>query len=349
LLDGGSASSNAYAALRRIATEEGLRTLGERDPGHLELSTSGTSADVRAATGATVSSNVVTRTDKPTIPMLPSAAQTAVTAPVARVAQVAQVATVASATRFVETKVAKPAEVSRVASVARPGVASSLTQTSAPRNAQAAQANAQPQVNVVASQANSGNQQFGASQDERGQQQNSDDRENTGYATAYGVSKRTEFAVPNLVAAPTAATSQAHRAAQIIAAHEDAPAKPLSQIVMAVDAGNGTTDRIQLDLRGSSLNAKIDASDEHTASRMDAHKSELVRTLTRDGLDVESLEIRNTSTVATTVAAESAHRSSDSSSNGRSERGAQWQQQQHRQRSENERRQQQREERGGKK
>ena len=44
---------------------------------------------------------------------------------------------------------------------------------------------------------------------------------------------------------------------------------------MAVDAGNGTTDRIQIALRGSSLNATIDAGDaargtgdgvEHTTS-----------------------------------------------------------------------------------
>jgi hypothetical protein len=118
---------------------------------------------------------------------------------------------------------------------------------------------------------------------------------------------------------------------------------------MAVDAGNGTTDRIQLDLRGSSLNATIDTSDPRAAHAMGEHKSELVRTLTRDGLDVDSLEIRATTTAAAPAAAESAHRSSDSSSNARSERGAQWQQQQHRQRSENERRQQQRDERGGKK
>jgi hypothetical protein len=149
---------------------------------------------------------------------------------------------------------------------------------------------------------------------------------------------------------PSAATTSVHRAAQIIAAREDAPARPLSQIVMAVDAGNGTTDRIQLDLRGTSLNAQIDAGDPRAAHAMSAHKSELVHALTRDGVEVESVEVRTATTVAAaTVAAESAQRSSDSSSNSRFERGAQWQQQQNRQRSENERRQQQRDERGGKK
>jgi hypothetical protein len=191
----------------------------------------------------------------------------------------------------------------------------------------------------MANQTSARNQQSGANPEERSRQ-NTGDRDSAGYGAAYGVSRRegSEFTVPSIVASPSAGASAAHRAAEIIATREDAPARPLSQIVMAVDAGNGTSDRIQLDLRGSSLNATIDAGDQRTARSMAAHKSELVHTLTRDGLDIESLEIRAT-TVAAPVAAESAHRSSDSSSHSRSERGAQWQQQQHRQRSENERRQ----------
>ena len=56
-----------------------------------------------------------------------------------------------------------------------------------------------------------------------------------------------------------ARSTAAERAAKLIAAFEDAPARPLSQITMSVDAGNGTTDRVQLAMRGSSLNATIDA------------------------------------------------------------------------------------------
>jgi hypothetical protein len=205
----------------------------------------------------------------------------------------------------------------------------------------------QPNIVGLANRAPAGDQRFGANSEERSQQ-NASDRDGTPYGAAYGIGKRaSEFTVPNVVA--TTATSTTQRVVDVVAAREDAPARPLSQIVMSVDAGNGTTDRIQLDLRGSSLNAKIDTGDLHAAHEMGARKSELVRALTRDGLEVESLEVRAAATVATPAAAESAHLSSDSSSNARSERGAQWQQQQHRQRSENERRQQQRDERGGKK
>ena len=44
ILDGGTAGNDAYNALQRIAREEGLRTLGAKDPGHLELPGSDTSS-----------------------------------------------------------------------------------------------------------------------------------------------------------------------------------------------------------------------------------------------------------------------------------------------------------------
>jgi hypothetical protein len=257
---------------------------------------------------------------------------------------VARVAQMAPAARVVNAKVDRPADVARVASVVRPGVANSLTRVPATQNTAPAPA----QGLSIANQTSARNQQSGANPEERSQQ-NTGDRDGTGYGAAYGVGRRagSEFAIPNIVASTSAGTSAAQRAADIVAAREDAPARPLSQIVMAVDAGNGTTDRIQLDLRGSSLNAAIDVGDQRAAHTMSTHKPELIRALTRDGLEVESLEIRGTAATAAPVAAESAHRSSDSSSNSRSDRGAQWQQQHHRQRSEHERRQQQRDERGG--
>lgn len=94
-LDGGVAGLDAYAALQRIAAEEGLRTLGARDPGHLELqgtkpsfpidATSLNDAHYGAASPGQVS--------------------------IARLGEVAQVAQVA---------VARPAQVARVATVVQP-------------------------------------------------------------------------------------------------------------------------------------------------------------------------------------------------------------------------------------
>ena len=50
VLDDGTAGLDAYAELQRIAGEEGLRTLGARDPGHLELPSSGATAVTAGAT-----------------------------------------------------------------------------------------------------------------------------------------------------------------------------------------------------------------------------------------------------------------------------------------------------------
>jgi hypothetical protein len=92
-VDGGSADSSAYKALQRIAKEEGLQTLGAKDPGHLELRGTGKNA------------NDVT----PAIPAEPADASGPGAVSVARVAQIAQVAKVAQA------RAPRPAQVARVA------------------------------------------------------------------------------------------------------------------------------------------------------------------------------------------------------------------------------------------
>jgi D-alanyl-D-alanine dipeptidase len=147
-------------------------------------------------------------------------------------------------------------------------------------------------------------------------------------------------------------TSTASQRAERIMAAQDAPARPLSQIVMSVDNGNGTSDRIQIGLRGSTLNATIDAADQHAANAMRTHSDELVRSLTRDGVDVESVRVRNTApatSAAPVVTVDPSQKPQDSSSHSRFNREAQWDQQRGQQRSNNnERRQQQRQQRGGK-
>jgi hypothetical protein len=144
------------------------------------------------------------------------------------------------------------------------------------------------------------------------------------------------------------ATATAAQRAERIAAMDDSPARPLSQIVVSVDAGNGTTDRIQVALHGSSLRATIDAGDHQAARALQAHSDELVRSLTRDGVDVESVRVRSATAAAAPIAVATAQRPSDASSHSRFERGAQWERQQNQQRSNDERRKQQRDQRGGK-
>jgi uncharacterized protein YcbK (DUF882 family) len=373
LLGAGSAGPDAYAILQRIANEEGLRTLGANDPGHLELPSTGATS---AAKGAT-----------PTIPAAPADASGPGMVSVARLAQVAQIATVT---------VAQPAQVAHIATVgqANPGSrglkigqpnistgsqGASLGQTPAATLAQAnlaaqsskdangdssakivtgAQANAGtqtgPKVAPVATQgtpsqyagSQAGGRQSGASSGERGTENGASDRNGYGALDA-AFSMRGQPSAPFSLHGVTAAngTTAAERAERIMAAIDNAPVRPLSQITMNVDAGNGNTDRIQVGLRGSSLNATIDTVDIGGAHAMNARSDELVRALSRDGVEVESLRVRATST-ATPLAPQASRGSSDASNGARSERGNQWQQQD-KQQSENDRRQQQRDKRGG--
>jgi hypothetical protein len=206
------------------------------------------------------------------------------------------------------------------------------------------------------SQATTGSAQFSAatiSRSSNSSQEFSSDRQSSqGDATGYTpMPLRTETSTHFSVAdVSTEMTSTASQRAERIMAAQDAPARPLSQIVMSVDAGNGAADRIQVALRGSTVSATIDVADHHTANAMRAHSDDLVRSLTRDGVDVDSLRVRTTAatTAAPVTTVDSSQKSSDSSSNSRFNRDAQWDQQRNQQRSNSERRNQQRDQRGGK-
>lgn len=133
VVDGGYASTVGYARLQRIAREEGLRTLGARDPGHVEL-------PAELASGATIEALVLgdadapayAGADRPSIARanaaLAAAAPAAAREPVAgmavpaRVARVAQVATVATVAR-VATPGAGPHVAARAAGRAAPPAA----------------------------------------------------------------------------------------------------------------------------------------------------------------------------------------------------------------------------------
>ena len=319
-LEGGD--MDAYAILQRIAKEEGLRTLGPRDPGHLELQSPAPSA-ATAASDATLK------------PAEPADATGRGPVSIARLAQVAQVAQV---------KVEKPAEVARVASVASleiPGVTSRTQPAQTVTSGESAQIMIDDARSARRSSADSGDSNNDGSS-------NSKNEHRGGYsvlAAAVAMRDAPSFAPTSIVGASETILSGAERAAQIIAAYQDAPARPLSQITMSVDAGNGITDKVQIALRGSSLNAAIDTGDMRGAEAMRARADELVRALTRDGIEVEALRVRAAAGAAISVP--TSQQSSDANQS-KFERNQQWQQQHERQRSHDDnRRQQQRDQRGG--
>ncbi len=325
----GANTTNAYNTLQRIANEEGLHTLGARDPGHVELPAKGHADDA----SDTSSLNAVE----------PADAQTAGQVPLARVAQLARVADVAA--------VAQPARVAQVAPAARAGIQAPET---APADATSS-GGAASRLSIAVGTVGADRPLSGGGRDCRGQSGSGDSRYS---AMAAAVALRDQaagrgtgtFDVQDVSAAT--GTTAAERAARMIAAVEDAPARPLSQISVAVDAGNGATDRIQLSLRGTSLDATINAADPRAAQAMSGRADELARALTRDGIDLQSLHVRSATPDTTGSAAAalggttSSQTRSDSSNNPRSERGQAWTQQD-RQRSQQERRNSQREQRGG--
>jgi hypothetical protein len=296
LLDGGAAGPDAYATLQRIAKEEGLHTLGARDPGHLELAGSGT-ADATSLK-----------------PAAPADASGPGQVSVARLAQVAQIADV---------KVARPASVARVATVAQPGASD--------------KALADPTVTSHFAQSNDGS-------DKSSSDSSSDSGANSqsGHHAGYG-SMGSTFTLRNFDnaagPAPVIGSTAAERTERILAAADNAPARPLSQITMNVDAGNGATDRIQVGLRGNSLSTTIDVSDARAAQTMSARSDELVRALNRDGMEVESMRVRAVASTNAPVAAQPTQDSSGASTNSRFDRGNPWQQQE-RQQAQSDRRQQ---------
>ena len=334
VLDNGTAGLDAYSALQRIAGEEGLRTLGARDPGHLELPvTAGTAAGPTDATSL--------------MPAEPADATGPGQVSIARLAQVAQVAEVA---------VAKSPDVARVATVAHVAAANDASRImipeapGAPTNRAAAPTETQraaAPAHAAANDAQNASRRFGGDSSDR--ESGSSDERRGGYgALAAAVALRDAPATHTAVhdVAASASMSPAERAARLIAAFEDAPARPLSQITMSVDTGNGTTDRIQVAMRGSSVNATIDAADARAAQSMTSRSDELARALSRDGIELEALRVRAAAGSNTAAPAAGSQSSSDTSTNSRFERGQAWPQQE-RQRSQNDRRDQQRDQRGG--
>lgn len=308
VLDGGKAGSDAYAALQRIATEEGLHTLGARDPGHLELSGAG-------ATGATNAT--------PAQSAAPADASGQGKVSVARVAQLAQVAQVA------EVVVARPATVARLAAIGTNAKAEALGKPVA-----------EPVAGAQFAQTKD-------SSDDSTSSGGSDQGSQNGQRGAYG-SLGSAFTMREASASTAATTvtgsTAAERVDRLMSAADNAPARPLSQITMNVDAGNGATDRIHVALRGSSLNTTIDVSDARAAQTMTSRSDELVRALNRDGMEVESMRVRAAAGNAAAIAAPAAQ-TADSSNTSRFQRGNPWQQQE-RQDSQSDRRQQ-REQRKG--
>jgi len=306
IVDGKWNNPEGFQHLQEIATQEGLTTLGSRDPGHVEmredpLATITSMAQITEVAVAKPSAPVAA-----TIPAAPvvSTPQQVKNAPVALVAQVAPVAHVA--------QVAKVAQVARVAQPAQPAPAIST----APANSSSTDSNS-------------------GRRDKREQSADSDTPQPVTAApkqpatvpstSTAPISPSTSHTAaplqPAIVAAspasaigtavdttvgstsPVTDVSAAARAVAILAMQDAKNAQPVSHMTLQLDNGSGGLDRIRVGLRGTTVGATIDMHDSGAATQAADNIHQLATALQSRGLDTDSLQVRVAATAATAATA----------------------------------------------
>lgn len=288
----GAWSGPGYARMHAIAREEGLHTLGARDPGHVELRGESVRPGPVTARGSDMSSaaapsrgadtplaraadaTTLVRARGVTSSPVPSTATAARHAPAPDAAQRAvwSHAGFAAALLSGRTDVARA---SNAATARTPMVAASTDPTSALIDA----------LELLPSPGTE------TTSDIRGELRNpvASLAGNAPQAGESPTATRTEL--------PAAHALLANRIEQMLAAREQARARPMTELTLAVDAANGTTDRIRIGLAGRTLGATILTDDPDAARRMTRGLTGLSDALARTGIDGSALTVREINTV----------------------------------------------------
>ena len=264
MIDGSYNSARGYERLAQIAAQEGLRTLGAKDPGHLELP--------KGVAGGG-------------LPQLANLGISAASTPASAVgaAQVPELARVAT--------VAEVAQVARVAEVARPAEPMRFTQPTVSSAAADAAA-------LFATRGGSSSYSGGGSSS--GKQSNSDSQLASALELMAGDSGLGRTFNSSLIAEPQLAggTDAVQRAAQILAMKDSAAASPINHILLRLDNAGGGEDSIRVDLRGSTVGTTLNIDNAGEAERLAARIGELRQSLGNHGLEAEAVRIRTTATIA---------------------------------------------------
>ncbi len=280
IIDGKWNHPVAYARLHAIAAEEGVKTLGMRDPGHLELrgSANGLHGDDSLRDGVREQSTRVVN--------MGGIAQVASVARVAHVAQVAQVARPGNGVRAGTLRT--EAENVPLLDNARPSDSASAFGA---------------RISDLASQGRARQGGAGATSD-RESRGNSGERARgleravnvADAGSAIGalnasVERVLDGGAPR-VQAPSGSTAAA-RAEAIAVLREDAPAPAISSLTMSIDTPTGA-EEIRVNLRGSAVGAQISTSNAALADRLRMQTADLQDALGRHGLEAEPLRVQQT-------------------------------------------------------
>ena len=271
----------ANQRLAAVAQQVGLRTLGPRDPDHVELMrTAGTaggspSRGVGRLADAAVAARVVAA---PTAASVLPAGWTGV-AQVARVAPVAPVAAVAQVAQVAE--VGTPQAAIHGPVVPTPGAGS---ETPAPPAGSFDDAD-DPSSRGHDSARDDTNPPAPASTAASPAQQSAATNAATVSPSPGGLS-----AAP--VQAPGERTSITAQIARFDAAHDAAASRPMSQVVLRMDGASGTSDTIRVGVRGATVDAVVGTGDGPLSRRLTSDLGQLRDTLEREGLNVGTLHVR---------------------------------------------------------
>ncbi|MEP6619452.1 MAG: hypothetical protein ABJE47_09060 [bacterium] len=316
VINGGYDDATGFALLRQVAEQEGLHTLGAKDPGHVELRGAPTPADTAAARSALAQSgDTLSGTASPAfsrenlIVATGSMGRVASPAAVASVANVARVATVA---RVAQVGAAAAGAAAKAAAPAPTAVKSYATTT--PIAAPAGKSGGEtPAGNGESSTGAGGDKQEPALRRtgradvrvEHGSERGADAyRALDGSREANGLTDKS--GTDALTDARATTASRVSRLMDV----QDAPGpRSLSHITLSLDDGNGGQDSVRVGMRGTSVGATFDMSNASSADRVSARLGELSKALEQRGLEPQAFQVRATSTAreadtsrATTIA-----------------------------------------------
>lgn len=282
LVDGKWNNAEGFARLQRIAREEGLRTLGLKDPGHLELARTGAPTDAAA--------NIANMIERRTATVSNMTTQSGV----ASVAAVANVASVA--------QVARPGAHSN-ASVDANGVApEAVVTTIAASNANGRGATSRDSRDSQKGSTDK-DEASRASISDRTPSHSRVDTSAAERAYATGTTAPTTSTNGTHAASATATTtgiSTAERVADVQQLKADAPTGSLNRMTLELDGVNGP-ERITVDLRGNVIDTQI-TTDAANADRLRMRTGELQDALGRHGLAADSVSISSNSRTEATGA-----------------------------------------------
>lgn len=270
MIDGSWDNAAGFARLQRIAREEGLRTLGMKDPGHLELPSASSPVDRAAEARAKVDARIPQDT-----------ANGRGVASVARVAGVAGVARVAD-------------QGAAAATGAEAFASGTATLQAASSNGHQGHGHAFGRGERDESGKPLNNGKALGKDAQLGEGRGNDQAAFGAFGGPSGTPGHTGVTGADRAAqvGGSPASTQAERVSDIQQMRADAPATPLNRMTLNVESAPGIEERITIDVRGNTVQTQI-TTDASTADRMRLRTADLQDALGRHGLESDRLRIRS--------------------------------------------------------